>query len=445
MFLRTSTFGLPVCVVLLVCTAAAGQPSISLVPVGNHPDGTLDSGVTIVGNEIRMLGGGRNVFLEVRLGDWDPNDTGVGLKAYQFFVDAGGYSNEFAGQLQRNSTIACGLDIECVSVFGTSSTCSDPAGCGTDCHCAGGFIDETRADFVMADVPAICSTDLATVDTRAACAIIVLPASDPEPFPTGGLYAGTVVVHVPVTARGSFTIDLRPFDSLLVDENGEFIEPLTLGSAVVTIDIPDTNRYLPLTGDITGASRAARVTFSDLPAPFDTLNGKSMWVAVPFEISESSGSAEPDVPGFDNFYVATLQCQPSFIDWAPFGVVQVYHDDIIPGASYTIEYFDEGDPPTLAADVAPLVLRTSRWGDVVGPYDPVGGFWTPPDGRVDVPTDVLAMVQTFVSSPGFPRKVRIDLEPAFPDGRVFISDIMWGVSAFQGLPYPFEPNPFPCE
>lgn len=289
----------------------------------------------------------------------------------------------------------------------------------------------------------ICSVDLGTSDPRFACTTLPsLAVASPKPFPTNGLYLGTFVVDVPRDVRGSFTIDIKPFpESQLVDQNSQFMGAIHV-PAIITVEHPRTNRYLAVTAS-SDASRAIRVTYDDLPGAFETLNGLSMWVGQPYEISESAEDNQPGIARYEDFHVATLQCEPLFTNWAEFGLIQLFDRNIIPNAGYTVEFFDEGEPPTPAEDVEPLVVRTSLWGDSVGVLDE--GYWTAPDGGVNVPSDVLAMIETFSANPRAPHKIRVDLDPEIPDGRIFIIDVLRGIRAFQGLPYPFEPQAFPCE
>ena len=486
-------FVLRVCTVLVVCGGASAQPALLLVPVANHADGTIDPGVVIGVNSMSMPSGDRNVFLEIRIGDWDFANAGVQLRSFQWFIDAGGYSNSGPAELSRNGITACNDHSDCITAFGNGTQCGVPGAiCDIeqDC-CSGGFVDVTRPDFAMAGIEVICAADLSLADTRTACTGLFEGVDAPDPFPEGGAYCGTLVVYVPADARGSFTIDFLLEKNLLLDQNFDVIGSLIPVPVVITVQTgsccyaigaagdcidnvsaedcdaldgprifrrdqtcadmedecgpPATNRYLAIATDAPSASRAVRVSFTDLPAPFDTLNGRSMWVGEPFEISENGHSLGPAIPGYDDFLVASLQCDPFFADWSQYGEVQVFDYNVIPDATYTVEFFDEGEPPTPSVDVLPLNLHTSLWGDVVGPYDAEAGYWTAPDGTVDVTSDVLAMVETFVSKPGFPRKTRIDVEPTLPDGKVYITDIMRVIGAFQGLPYPFEPQPFPCD
>ncbi len=63
-------------------------------------------------------------------------------------------------------------------------------------------------------------------------------------------------------------------------------------------------------------------------------------------------------------------------------------------------------------------MTLSRWGDVVEncTTTPCGA----PDGRVDVVTDIVALINKFGSSPGAPVKARADLEPSTVDQKINI-------------------------
>ncbi len=84
------------------------------------------------------------------------------------------------------------------------------------------------------------------------------------------------------------------------------------------------------------------------------------------------------------------------------------------------------------------------WGDVAGLVDSVNSRWRAPDGSVDVPTDMLAVIDKFINKSGAPSTARTDIAPALPDGRIdLIPDLVNVIDAFRGLPYPFD-APQPC-
>ena len=203
------------------------------------------------------------------------------------------------------------------------------------------------------------------------------------------------------------------------------------------------NRYIAFASGNPGRQTAIRVTFTNLPAPFDVLDGQTMWVGKPREVSENAGRVDPGgAPAWPSFMSATLQCKPFFTDWSPFGVVHVYHEAIIPDATYEARAVNETcDLAAQSTYSAPLQLSTSLWGDVVKDCatTPCG----PPDGSVDVATDTLAVLDKFRNLKGAPVKARCDLEPNRPDLMINISDVTSTLDAFRGYDYPFA-GPVPC-
>ena len=202
------------------------------------------------------------------------------------------------------------------------------------------------------------------------------------------------------------------------------------------------NRFVSIMAGDPLRTQAIRVTFVDLPAPFDTLNGSSMWVGEPEEITEASGFRDP-TSGFPNFFAATLQCEPAYVDWGALGSVQVYHENIIPDGKYALEAIDLLCDRSVAINYSPaLTLNMGGWGDVSGLF--VDGQWTEPDETVAITSDIIALIAKFSNRPNALIKARSDLEPSLPDQRINIADITRALDAFRGLPYPFSPVLDPC-
>ena len=204
------------------------------------------------------------------------------------------------------------------------------------------------------------------------------------------------------------------------------------------------NRFLTIVPDNMARSVAVRVLFSDLPPPHDVLNGKSMWLGASRLESEDSGVVDPEAaPGADTFAVAQLLCDPFYTIWNADEEIHVYHESIVPGGAYDVQVIDESCIINNESHFSPsLVLTTSIWGDVV--KDCTGMPCGPPDGSVDIVTDVTSILNKFQNLANAPRKSRMDLEPAIPDRVINISDVTFALNAFSSSPYPFEPGPFPC-
>ncbi len=225
----------------------------------------------------------------------------------------------------------------------------------------------------------------------------------------------------------------------------------------VPVDAPQSeswvaakNRYLSCQPGSNGCRMALRVTFADLPAEFAEFQGQSLWAGLPEEYCENSGQDLPPqegcgpAPGLESLtmWAAKLQCEPYYTDWGALGTVHLYHESIIPSGTYIIEALDEGCDRTIEENYsAPLTISTSKWGDVVGDCttNPCG----PPDGIVNVTTDVTAVLDKFRNLEGAPIKARSDIDPNRPDQIINMTDVTHVLDAFRGFDYPFEPGPPP--
>ncbi|MFQ5493862.1 MAG: hypothetical protein ACE5EX_00615, partial [Phycisphaerae bacterium] len=199
-------------------------------------------------------------------------------------------------------------------------------------------------------------------------------------------------------------------------------------------------RYLTIVPGNRGQQTAVRVTFAALPDQFASLDGQSMWVGPPVQVSGLGGSRDATPP---TLTMARLQCHPFFTDWDAAGTIHVFHQNLIPSATYSVQAIDIGcDPADESGFSAPLVLFTSGWADLVGSF--TGGSWNGPDGLVGIPSDAIAVLDAFVNRGTAPLKPRADLEPATPDQLINISDVTKVLFSFSGRPYPFPPDSNPC-
>jgi streptogramin lyase len=216
-----------------------------------------------------------------------------------------------------------------------------------------------------------------------------------------------------------------------------------------TLSLPEQrvsvkNRFLSFTAGEAGRAYAIRVTFVDLPSPFNVWNDAKLWVGPTSEVSENGGSVEP-IPNFPNFNAARLQCAPYYTDWSEVGTVHVLHEGIIPLGSYRIQAIDSGcvDLTNESNYSLPLDLTTAKWGDTLEDCTVIP--CKPPDGVVRI-IDVVGILDRFRSTPDSIRKARADLEPGCLDLVVKISDVLFAVEGFRGFEYPFVPSAAdPCD
>ncbi len=208
--------------------ANPGAP-ISLVPV-------LASGIhTVSGNEIRLETGGQVVTLELRVGDWDPNDTGVRLQSYQATIDATGYGSGCEAIILPFSS-PCTIDGDCTAASGDAT-----AVCDTDSStCNATLLDNFRPDRAIT-VPAATGTDEATPFLRLGAVVLSTAQDDPVPFPAAGRYGGTFRLSVPVGASGNFTVGfVRTLgDTSLVDQGSNPIPITAFQPAYITVGPSD--------------------------------------------------------------------------------------------------------------------------------------------------------------------------------------------------------------
>ncbi len=277
---------------------------------------------------------------------------------------------------------------------------------------------------------------------------IVVPAS----FYNAAVGSGDVTISMTATeevnptlcADGTYVTvfvqyELDPLDT---DGNGVPDECEWCAQADAPLDAPNAvakNRYISFVPGNPGRLTALRVTLVHLPSPFEALEGTAMWVTQPLEISEIADRVDARPPVFTS---VRLACRPVYRDWSTAGTVHVSDDEILPGAVYEVQAIDLACGESAEAYYsAPLVLTTSLWGDLTGRCDVTP--CTPPDGVVDMTTDVTAVLDKFKNLPGALIKARADLGGAVPNRIIDMADVMYAIDAFCGLSYPFG-NPRGC-
>jgi hypothetical protein len=213
-----------------------------------------------------------------------------------------------------------------------------------------------------------------------------------------------------------------------------------------------SSRHLSVVGGNPNNYTGIRVVPQALPPPYDVLNGQAMWVGPPsIRLCENAGQAWPTdagcppAPGLDSRIcrAAELQCEPYYRYWISTEPVHVFSEAIVPGGTYNVQAIERACAIELEENYSTaLPAVTSRWGDAVGNCATTP--CTPPDGVVNITTDVTALLDKFKNLTGAPRKVRCDLEPAVPDHVINITDVTYSLDAFRGFDYPFVQLPDPC-
>ena len=191
----------------------------------------------IDGNEIILEGGGQKVFLEIYVGNWDPDlDGSPKLRAWQAKIDSTGYSSALRGTLTPWNP-ACATDGDCEALMGSLGHPWGTAkgGCGAigwpDGECIPAWIDNSRTDYVFAELGEQSAVDVSTLDYRYGSTLTSSPIAD-SGTPR---YAGTLALDVPLGVMGTFTVGFQSEGTQMQDENGVFITPLTLTPALITV------------------------------------------------------------------------------------------------------------------------------------------------------------------------------------------------------------------
>ena len=438
----------PIALLFAVLTAFASlnvdAATIEFRPVGG------------IGNNIAVLPG-TQVTLEVFVSGYAP----ILLSAYQVELQSAGFSNGVGADLLPFIP-ACTNTLECEVALGVGSTCDNffhPPGCSA------GFINGARTDYLFASVGNILNS-YGNEDPDYRWGSNAVPVVG-VPDPGGLIYLATLVLDIPIAATGLYTLGFDAFaETVLVDDNSEPLAGVTLVPATINVVTCLPSRapeieVLPVNGIPTeinkarnlafsipdSGERAVQVTFDNLPSPFDIANGTAMWVAEPSEECENSGQGfgtPIDQCGTSGrlpnptYKVARLQCAPLYRDWSGDGVINVYDELVVPNGTYSISVVHVSCPRFAPDSFSePLAITTAIWGDLVlDCTGTVGTLCSPPEGEVNISTDVTTTLQKFQNTMAI-GKARADMEPTLIDGQINISDVTFVLGAFSGDQYPF--------
>lgn len=215
------------------------------------------------------------------------------------------------------------------------------------------------------------------------------------------------------------------------------------------------NRFLSFSVDPLSWPTAIRVTFVDLPQPFEAFNGTTMWLSEPQPTCENSGQGRETpidncgpAPGLASrvFQTVQLTCDRAlayYTDWSAVGKIHVFHNAVVSGGIYEVQLISElCTDPVEDQFSEPLTISTAVWGDVV--RDVTGCPNGASNGTIDVLGDVVSLINKFSNLNCAPSKSRADLEPGSIDLKINFTDVLQSVRAFQGATYPFTPTTAPC-
>ncbi len=180
------------------------RPELSWVPVGADGPFSFGAGTDQAEAPTQILlleGSPHQVEFEVRINGWGFLPFASTLALYQARLDASGLLGENA--MPPNP----GTDLVQTDAFVAANRCTDPAGtpCESDTDCPGtGVSCEVNPDFVFAGKSAMAGFIGTTW-------VAYLRAGDfKEDDRASSFYAGTLMLDVPMSARGTYTLDFDP-------------------------------------------------------------------------------------------------------------------------------------------------------------------------------------------------------------------------------------------
>jgi hypothetical protein len=371
-------------------------------------------------NEITILMGGGRVTLELQIAGWDPNLDGLAkLGMYMAEID----SASFAGVLSIGG-LPCATNDDCY----LSAACL-PRGVCTATTAA--YIESFHPNFVFSGNQPITLVSFADPDVDYSAFLAGSGTGVVDPGQAA--YGGTLILDVPPSATGTYTIGftadtalLNEFDQAIpgVDDrvpavirinedcNGNGVrDDIDIANGTLTdadgdgapdeceFGVPGVepmgSRYIRVTPQGGGGPVALRVTSEQFPCleRYVRLQGAG---------------------------IGRLSDTPQFLTPAQWGTVSIADAEVISGATYSLMAELAGGGLGLAASGS-----TMGWGDV-----------GPPWGNVDF-RDVSGTVDRFKAVSTAPPVARTDFYPAVPDGVIDFRDISATVDAFKGYGYPF--------
>jgi len=193
---------------------------------------------TSMGNKIFLFHGGQRVWFEIFYSNWSP----LLLRAVYLTIDGNSYSNS-EGDSIGPADVFCTMDMACQIELGDGSRCAgaSPPNVTGENTCRAGYQTLGRDDGIPNEnggpFTIFGTVPVGTLDFIYANAVISDP---PKSDPGFDIYAGTLVLDVPQTAAGRYTIVLTQNSwtfGLATDGMNDNIE-LSIISFPATIELP---------------------------------------------------------------------------------------------------------------------------------------------------------------------------------------------------------------
>ncbi len=430
--------------------------------------GGSGSGLEIVGNKI-----GLNALDEPVLGSitgiemlhwWNPSGVqnvviggsvpGEGNEIAGHKADGISVAHTFSGVLISGNSIHDndGLGIDLVTnMFVHGVTPNDPLDADTGGNGMQNFPVLVSATTTGSEVTVQGMFD-SSPSAQFSIDFFVSPSCDPSGFGEGAAFVGSMLVTTDGAGHAAFSLTLpaavavgaavtATATRLSTGDTSEFSACTVVEAGTISVTVAKS-RFISLIPVSGPAPSAMRVRLSSLNHPdppyaggsansLAYLEGQIRWVGPPTQFIESTANPA-------TFMSASLQCEPYYANWSTIAALHITGSEIVPSSLYDVQTIEEGrDISQESKYSAPLSITTSRWGDVVEPFNPPGDTTQPDFG------DIAALVSKFKSAIDAPIKARALLAGTDEFGNINIGpDVGFDhvaecVDAFRGAPYPY--------
>jgi hypothetical protein len=248
---------------MMAAVAGGATATITLQPVAPKtvPPSNYPAGSTITGTTLSLGSVPARVWIEMHVTGWAPEE----LQSVQVRVDGTDLDGDGGGYYGTNATCAgvpvigagditpasapCSTNSDCRAAFsgitspcevGEPSTCSGPSGSR---YCLWAFQNQCDPDWVGSGLGNFSACDTST--PNAGCGSNLNDAGATTLIDHAPSYLGTVVLDVPVDAKGNYVIDIHDMgETFMVNRNlppNDVITIAAYNSAVIQVGRCDTN------------------------------------------------------------------------------------------------------------------------------------------------------------------------------------------------------------
>ena len=164
---------------------------------------------------------------------------------------------------------------------------------------------------------------------------------------------------------------------------------------------------------------------------FTAFEGEYRWASAPIIYTESSANPAP-------IYGSMAGCAPEYFT-GPLGLIHVTGSAIVPSSEYEVQAIAQGLDINVEANYSsPMTIKTSRWSDVILPYNPPEATAQPSQADHAALVDKFRSVGHAISKPRALLTGSDDLGTPDLSFDTSFREIAASVDAFRGKGYPYS-------